>query len=74
MVSTKIEIYFYNRVIISNQGKKEKDILINLQLLASVVTDTLAVLVVAVVAVLDRLVGGSTGVTSGFVRLLRTKK
>ena len=51
MVSTKIEIYFYNRVIISNQGKKEKDILIDSQLLASVVTDTLVVLVVVVLAV-----------------------
>ena len=79
--------------VISNQGKKEKDILINLQLLASVVTDTLVVLVVvlavllvvlavvvvvlavvvvvlavlvvlAVVVVLDRLVAGSTVVTS----------
>ena len=51
MVSIKIEIYFYKCVIISNQGKKEKDILIDSQLLASVVTDTLVVLVVVVLAV-----------------------
>ena len=68
------QVKFCNRIIISNQGKKEKHILIDSQLLASLVTDTVVVLavvvvvlavvvVVAVVVVLDRLVAGCTVVT-----------